>query len=185
MRTRTASKAIFFAASALILISASKIETAVDHEHVFRLTGDGRLTLNDVHTGERLSIIYRDGRGVYDESSLDAIDRTMRCHGDQEMYPISLKLVELIDHLQDRFGTDDVLVVSGYRSPEYNAALKRRLRRVAHDSLHMQGMAMDIRLPAVDKRKLGAYARSLGAGGVGVYRSSHFVHVDSGPVRSW
>lgn len=168
-----------------LCVSSPSVETAALHASIFRLTGDGRIDLLDVHTGEKLSIVYRDGGGLYRESALDAVDRVLRCHGDQEEFPISLKLVELIDHLQDHFGADVVRIVSGYRSPEYNAALKRRLRRVAHNSLHMQGWAMDIQFPDVGKQVLGGYARSLSSGGVGVYASSSFVHIDVGPIRSW
>lgn len=187
MKQRTSISLIFgvLATAAAILLPVSYTETAVKHDSVFAVTGDGRINLVDVHTSERLSIVYRDGEGIYDESAIMAIDRTLRCHGDQDMLPISLKLIEFIDHLQDNFGADIVDVVSGYRSPEYNEGLRRTLRRVAKESFHIIGMAMDIRLPGVEKSALGAYARSLAYGGVGVYRSSGFVHIDVGPVRSW
>lgn len=177
--TAAAALAVFFG------IPAKPLETAVERPGVFRLSGDGRVNLLDVQTGEQLSIVYRDSRGAYNESTLDAIDRVLRCHGDQEMHPISLKLVELVDYLQDHFGASQISVVSGYRSPDYNEALRRKIRRVAHDSLHIQGMAMDIQFPGVGKKELGTIARSLGSGGVGVYARSSFVHVDVGPVRSW
>ncbi|MFH0798882.1 MAG: DUF882 domain-containing protein [Pseudomonadota bacterium] len=183
LKTRIAFTAAI--ATILLLSGISQIETAVLHESVFRLTGDGRVNFTDVQTGERLSIVYRDASGAYNESALDAVERVLRCHGDHETFPISLKLIELIDHIQDHFGVDGVMVVSGYRSPEYNAALKRRIKRVAHDSLHMKGLAMDIRLAGIGKEELGHYARSLESGGVGVYHSSNFVHIDAGPVRSW
>ena len=178
---------IVAALSALIAFCAwaPETETASNHPGIFRLTGDGRIDIVDVETGENLSIVYRDSAGRYDVSTIAAVDRVLRCHGAGEMYPMSLKLIEFVDHLQDRFGAAKVRVVSGYRSPEYNAALKRKLGRVAHASLHMRGMAMDIQLPGVGKEELGRYARALGAGGVGVYASSGFVHVDAGEVRSW
>ena len=178
---------IFAAVAGLIVLgyTAPNIETAVLHEGAFRLTGNGSLAILDVQTGESLSIVYRDSDGRYDIPSLEAIDRLLRCHGDGTEHPISLKLVELVDHIQDAFGAEEVRVVSGYRSPDYNASIKKRLGRVAHDSLHMKGMAMDIQLESVGKKELGAYARGIGGGGVGVYRSSTYVHVDVGPVRSW
>ena len=185
MSTRTASTLVSLLALLLLCVVSSETQTAVEHQGAFRVTGDGRVNLRDVHTGESLAIVYRDREGRYDPDSLAAIDRLLRCHGDGEEHPISLKLVELIDHLQDRFDANEVRIVSGYRSPEYNAALKRSLGRVAHDSLHMQGMAMDIQFDGVGKQELGASARETGVGGVGVYRSSTYVHVDVGPVRSW
>lgn len=169
----------------LLLVPEAQPMTAPGGSSVFRISGDGMIMIEDTHTGETLSIVYRDADGRYDDAALAAIDRVLRCHGDQEQVSISQKLVELVDRVQDHFGVDIVRVVSGYRSAEYNAALKRRLRRVAHDSLHMQGMAMDINLPGVSKRELASYLRSLRAGGVGDYASSNFVHADVGPVRSW
>ena len=169
----------------VLAYTAPNLETAVLHSGTFRVTGDGALSILDVHTGESLSVVYRDSQGRYDLSSLEAVDRLLRCHGDGLEHPISLKLIELVDHLQDRFGAAEVRMVSGYRSPDYNASLKKRLGRVAHDSLHMQGMAMDIQIAGIGKGELGAYARSVEGGGVGVYRSSSYIHVDVGPVRSW
>ncbi len=161
------------------------LETAIEHSSPFRHSGDGRLALIDVHTGERLSIIYRDKKGSYDDAALSAFDHLLRCHGGSEKYPMSQKLVELVDYLQDFFGAKEVLVVSGYRTPQYNENLRKTNMRVAHDSLHLRGLAMDIKIPDVGKEKLGKLARSLKSGGVGVYSSSDFVHVDSGPVRDW
>ncbi len=168
-----------------LLLPTGRLETAALHDSPFQFTGDGQLAIHDVQTGERIAIVYRDDEGRYDDAALEAIDHTLRCHGAGKTHPISLKLIELIDHMQDHFDVPNVRVVSGYRSPEHNARLRRRLRRVAHDSHHIRGMAMDIRFDGVGKRTLGKYARALRAGGVGVYRRSTFVHIDVGPVRSW
>jgi len=185
MSTRPSYIVAALAGLLILAYTAPNLESSAMHDGVFRLTGDGTISILDVHTGEELSIVYRDGEGRYDPASLEAVDRLLRCHGDGTEHPISLKLIELVDHIQDKFDAERVLVVSGYRSPDYNASLKKRLGRVAHDSLHMQGMAMDIKLDGVGKRELGSYARSVESGGVGVYRTSSFVHVDVGPVRSW
>ncbi len=183
MRRTTAAAALLFLG--LLLLPAERLETAVQHESLFRVGGDGQLVLSDPRTQERIAVVYRDRQGSYDDAALAAIDRTLRCHGRDEVFPISLKLIELVDHLQDHFGAEEIRVISGYRSPEYNAQLRRRSRRVAHDSLHMKGMAMDIRMPGVSKFKIGRYAREIAIGGVGVYPRSGFVHVDVGPVRTW
>jgi uncharacterized protein YcbK (DUF882 family) len=174
MRTSKAYIRVLFWTLAFLFFPASMLEPSTTTKSLFRLSGDGILSLEDVHTGESISVMYRDLDGIYDESALQRIELLLRSHGDGETFPISLKLLELVDHLQDHFGADEVKV-----------NLRRHLRRVAHDSLHMQGMAMDIKLPDVGKLALGKYARSLAAGGVGVYRRSSFVHVDTGPVRSW
>jgi uncharacterized protein YcbK (DUF882 family) len=63
--------------------------------------------------------------------------------------------------------------------------LHERSGEVAKKSLHMQGMAIDIRLEDVALDHLHAAAMSLRGGGVGYYPVSDFVHVDVGPVRNW
>ena len=163
----------------------SHLEASADVQSPFHYTGDGSLVVADPTTGESISIVYRTPDGMYEDAALDAIDHTLRCHGKGEEFPISLKLIELLDNIQDHFGAARAMVVSGYRSPDYNAALKRKLKRVAHDSLHMQGLAMDIQLPGVTKQQLASYAKSLKAGGVGMYAGSNFIHIDVGPVRTW
>ena len=56
---------------------------------------------------------------------------------------------------------------------------------MAEHSLHMDGRAIDIRLPGQATSRLARLARSLQHGGVGYYRVSDFVHVDTGRVRIW
>ncbi len=56
---------------------------------------------------------------------------------------------------------------------------------VAAHSLHMEGKAIDIRIPGVDLKHLQTVAKSLEAGGVGYYAQSNFVHMDVGRVRYW
>jgi hypothetical protein len=55
---------------------------------------------------------------------------------------------------------------------------------VADNSQHIYGRALDIRL---DSRLEDAMrrARDMRRGGVGWYPRSHFIHLDSGPVRNW
>jgi uncharacterized protein YcbK (DUF882 family) len=185
MRARTAFIIAIACAALLAFTESAHLTIAHEGASPFKYTGDGRLVLSDPQTGESISVVYRTRDGRYEDAALDAIDYTLRCHGKGEEFPISLKLVELVDFLQDHFGADRVSVVSGYRSPEYNEHLRHTLRRVAHDSRHLQGMAMDILLPGVSKQQLTAFAETLRSGGVGDYSDSRFVHIDVGPVRRW
>lgn len=146
--------------------------------------GDGFLTLHNLHLNETIALQYKKN-GHLDRSALKEIDYTLRCREDQKVHEISPKLVELVDRIQDHFGGKEVQVVSGYRSPAFNASLKAHGHKVANKSLHMQGMAMDIWLPGVTTRQLREYALSLKVGGVGFYPQNGFVHVDVGRVRQW
>jgi uncharacterized protein YcbK (DUF882 family) len=76
-------------------------------------------------------------------------------------------------------------IISGYRSPQTNQKLRSKSGGVAKKSLHMQGKAIDIRLPGCKLKQLRNAARALKAGGVGYYAKSDFIHVDTGRVRRW
>jgi uncharacterized protein YcbK (DUF882 family) len=76
-------------------------------------------------------------------------------------------------------------VISGYRSPATNAILHAESGQVAVKSLHMEGRAIDISVAGMDLDYLHQAALGLGAGGVGYYPVSGFVHVDVGNVRNW
>ena len=76
-------------------------------------------------------------------------------------------------------------VLSGYRTPATNKALRRRGLGAASHSYHMVGQAVDITLPGVDLKTMRKAALSLGLGGVGYYPRSGFIHVDTGDVRQW
>ena len=77
-------------------------------------------------------------------------------------------------------------MISGYRCPATNTTLRNtRGGGVARRSLHMDGKAIDVRLPGVPLADLRDAALSLGMGGVGFYPREQFVHVDTGPVRRW
>jgi uncharacterized protein YcbK (DUF882 family) len=77
-------------------------------------------------------------------------------------------------------------VISGYRAPRTNEHLqKTRGGGVATHSLHMEGRAIDVRLPGVPLADLRDAALTLKSGGVGYYEREQFVHLDTGRVRRW
>lgn len=83
-------------------------------------------------------------------------------------------------------GADNELhIISGFRSPEYNQLLIRKGRGVIRHSLHLEGKAIDFRIPGVDLGTVRRVALSLERGGVGYYPRSGFVHLDSGAFRFW
>jgi uncharacterized protein YcbK (DUF882 family) len=102
------------------------------------------------------------------------------------VHAIDQRLLDLLVTLSGRLGTREPFeVISGYRSPATNAMLAATTGGVAAASLHMAGMAVDIRVPGRPLARVRDAARSLEGGGVGYYPASDFVHVDVGRVRAW
>ncbi|MFA4873792.1 MAG: DUF882 domain-containing protein [bacterium] len=149
------------------------------------LRGDGVVTLYRPDKNERGTFRYRDASGRYMPEVMDEIARIFRCRLTGEKHEIDPRLIEILDALQDHFGSQEVRLISTYRSPERNAMLRRHSRGVAKESLHMRGMAADIELPGVSKAAVRNFAFALHDGGVGFYRRSGFVHVDCGSLRTW
>ena len=148
-------------------------------------TGARSLALSNLHTGEKLKLDYWvDGR--YEPAALAEANRLLRDFRTGEVHPMEPRLFDLLHVLQQNMESNAAYeVISGYRSPQTNAALHERSDGVASKSLHMQGMAMDIRLPGRTLAKLHDAALALDQGGVGFYPTSDFVHVDVGKVRRW
>jgi uncharacterized protein YcbK (DUF882 family) len=143
------------------------------------------LSLLNLHTGEKLSATYWE-RGAYVGDALDALNHLLRDHRTGESHAMAPQLLDLVNILGRRLETrQTVQIISGYRSPRTNAALHEKSSGVATHSLHMDGKAMDIRIPGVELSHLRDAALSLGLGGVGFYPGSDFVHVDVGRVRRW
>lgn len=144
------------------------------------------LAMLHTHTGERIEIVFAQGRR-YLPQALGALNHFLRDHYSGEVGPIDPGLFGLLHRLQATLGSRRPFeVISGYRG----AATNRRLRAnggggVATRSLHMQGQAIDVRLPGVALADLRDAALALRAGGVGYYERSQFVHLDTGRVRRW
>jgi uncharacterized protein YcbK (DUF882 family) len=143
------------------------------------------LSLQHTHTGERLDVAYF-ADGGYVGDALVAVNHLLRDWRTEDVFPIEPGLLDLLHRLHAATGTQAPFqVISGYRSPATNAMLRKRSRGVAAGSLHMKGMAIDIRVPGIPLRTLWRSALRLEAGGVGFYPASNFVHVDIGRVRTW
>ena len=143
------------------------------------------LSFYNLHTTESLKTVYWH-RGDYVPSALDEINRVLRDHRTDETHEIDPRLLDLLCDLRLRLDTRETFqIISGYRSPATNAMLHANSDGVATRSLHMDGKAIDVRIPGRALSLLRKTALSIKAGGVGYYPSSNFVHVDVGRVRSW
>lgn len=143
------------------------------------------LRLYNAHTEETAVVTYW-ADGEYIDSSLEEINYLLRDHRSKEIRPIDVGLIERLYIVNSQFGDNNwVEVLSGYRSPESNRALRRRSGKVASKSLHIEGRAVDIRIRGVKAEDIRDAALDLRLGGVGYYAKRHFVHIDSGAVRYW
>ncbi len=143
------------------------------------------LSFVHTHTGENLSSVYFEA-GKYVPSSLERINVLLRDFRTQDVYPIDPRVLDILFDLRSLVGADAPYhVISGYRSPRTNAALRSRSSGVAEHSFHLQGRAIDVRLEGFSTRRLHDFALQMRRGGVGFYAQSDFVHLDSGPVRFW
>ncbi len=146
--------------------------------------GKRAITLKHSQSGEEVSVVYKDGKNYY-RDALRQIDYLMRDRHQNAVYQTDPRLIDLLYDLHyASHSQDPILLLSGYRSPETNAMLRRRNRRAAKNSLHMKGMAADIRIPNIHARDLRQVALNMKRGGVGYY-GSRYIHVDVGDVRSW
>jgi uncharacterized protein YcbK (DUF882 family) len=145
-----------------------------------------RLRLYHTHTDEHIDVIYRRG-DTYVPEAIDQLDYFLRDSRNGAVAHYDPRVFDLLNELTTALGRPDaeIDVVCGYRTPSTNAMLRRRSHRVAKHSLHMEAMAIDIRMPGVSTKELRNAALELHRGGVGYYRRHAFVHVDVGPVRKW
>lgn len=150
-----------------------------------KLTSEKTLSFINLHTDEALSCCYW-ADGKYNPSGLAEINHILRDHRANEMIDMDTKLLDLLYILHQAVDSNSPFhVISGYRSPHTNNKLRKQDKGVAKRSLHMQGKAIDIRLPDVELKHLRDTAISLQAGGIGYYSKSNFIHIDIGKPRSW
>ncbi|HPF35324.1 MAG TPA: DUF882 domain-containing protein [Candidatus Krumholzibacteria bacterium] len=148
-------------------------------------TGERSLILRNLHTGERERLVYRPGEVLPPELQA-AVNTLLRDHRNGDVHPIDPDLLDLLQTTAAACGAAaDFTVLSGYRSPATNEALRRAGRSVAKNSFHLTGRAVDVRLAGVDLERLRRAARALHRGGVGHYPGPGFVHLDTGPFRTW
>jgi len=148
--------------------------------------GARSLALVHTHTHERIELTYAvDER--YEPAALASLNRFLRDHYSGDIGIIDPRVFDLMHRVRQVLGSGSAFdIISGYRCPSTNARLREtRGGGVARHSLHMEGRAIDLRLPGVSLADLRDAALSLRAGGVGFYPHEQFVHLDTGRLRSW
>lgn len=149
--------------------------------------GDGVVTLIKETTRERLTVVYREA-GFIIPPAMRQIEHLMRDNNNGMAGHIDPNLIVLLDDLTGYMGLPDnvpIIITSGYRSPMSNHDLRKKSGQVAENSYHLNGQAADIKIPNVPGQAIARAAKNMRRGGVAYYSSSHHVHVDVGPVRTW
>jgi uncharacterized protein YcbK (DUF882 family) len=167
------------------LLSASASAAPSVSASGFAALNERSLSFHHLHTGEKLTTVYW-GQGDYVPESLSQVHHILRDFRTGDVHAIDPRLLDVLCEVHTMMDTTTPFeIISGYRSPKTNATLRSHSTGVAENSLHLKGMAADVRLSNRTVAALRDAALSLKAGGVGYYPESQFVHVDVGRVRRW
>lgn len=145
-----------------------------------------RLNLHNINTQETFSGVYW-RNGIYDVDAMQRLNVVLRDHRANKITRMDPKLFDALWDVSHGLDADDepFKVICAFRSRQTNNAKRKTARGVARESYHTRGMAIDVALEGRSLRAVATEAKSLAAGGVGVYNRSGFVHLDVGPVRTW
>lgn len=176
-------RALLGAFAATTLVAAPTFTKAAG---LLRGAGDiRRIRFYSGRTGESLDTIYWI-EGEYIKEAMKEINFFMRDWRSDKQRKIDMRAIDIMaasHNLMD--ASEPYTMLSGYRTPNTNAMLRSRSSAVAKNSLHMKGMAADLRLKSRSVSQMARAAASCRAGGVGRYSRSNFVHMDCGVIRSW
>lgn len=170
-----------------LTLSLSALISVSSFEPVMAMAGTGTysVSFSNQRSGETFSGVYRVGN-KYLPQAFERINYVMRDVREDEIFPMDPRVVDIISLVHKYLQTDEpYTLLSGYRSPHTNAMLRSSGEGVAKRSLHMSGQAIDVRLGEISAQNIRKAAVKLGAGGVGYYPKSGFVHMDSGAFRTW
>jgi uncharacterized protein YcbK (DUF882 family) len=145
------------------------------------------LSFKHTHTQEKVSLVYA-RNDDYLPQALQRLNHFLRDHYTGDVGIIDPNLFDVLHRITRELSVAGrpFHVISGYRCPATNDRLRAASAGgVAKRSLHMEGKAIDVRLPGVPLATLRDAALSLKAGGVGYYPRDQFVHIDTGRVRHW
>ena len=155
------------------------------HRNVRPQAKPQRLFIKNQRTGEVFNDIVKQGTLFFDDAYVE-LDHLLRDWRRDEVISMDRDLIDLLLTVQQEVGHDEpITIISGYRSQSTNDMLRKSMSKVAKNSYHIRGMAVDFRIKGVSTGTLRQVAVHQKMGGVGYYPRSRFVHIDTGPVRHW
>ena len=139
-----------------------------------------RIALRHAATGARFAGPWHDGTAP-DAWAMAELSAVLADTRTGDIRPFDPLAIEVLWDVARRSGhSGELTILSGFRTPQTNIAVHG-----AGDSQHLRAGAVDVLLPAERVAGFGEQGLKLGRGGVGIYGSRGFVHLDSGPVRAW
>jgi uncharacterized protein YcbK (DUF882 family) len=142
-----------------------------------------RLSLKNANTGETFDGPYRDAQGPIPAAITD-LAHFLRDHHANRVGPVHVDTLDFLADVMAAVGAPEATILSAYRTPETNAMLATYIVGVAEKSQHLLGRALDVTFDARVAEARTAALR-MARGGVGWYPASNFIHLDTGPLRSW
>lgn len=144
-----------------------------------------QLSFYHTHTGQSLDVVYYEN-GEYVDSALGDINRFLKDFRTGDVAEMDPKLLDILHDVRNELGSEETYeVISAYRSSKTNEMLRSKSGGVARNSQHLLGNAIDVRLRGVPTEDLRDTALEMQRGGVGYYKQSDFVHMDTGRIRRW
>jgi uncharacterized protein YcbK (DUF882 family) len=142
-----------------------------------------RLRLRNANTGESFDGPYRDADGPIPSAIAD-LATLLRDHHANKIGPVHVDTLDFLADVMAAVGAPEATILSAYRTPETNAMLATYIVGVAEKSQHLLGRALDVTFGGSLAAARTA-ALKMARGGVGWYPASNFIHLDTGPLRSW
>lgn len=163
------------------LLIASSFSPPLGRSHHLKRS----LKLHNALTGEDMNVEYW-AEGEFVPDALKALNHFLRDPHNGKVTEIDPRLFHFVHAIAEKLGFRETInIISGYRSPATNNQLRRRNSAAAKGSFHVKGKAVDIRIPGHSTKSVHRAALDLEQGGVGYYPRSKYIHIDTGPVRSW
>jgi uncharacterized protein YcbK (DUF882 family) len=171
--------------SFFVFLSQVASVSAQSNPTPFFLMGDGRIHIQNVQTNQEAKVDLLRSDGSLNESALEQVDAVFGFTGRGKGDHISPRLIFMLNYFSNLVAPGrTIFMTSGYRSPEYNAGLRKAGKNAAKTSVHMDGLALDFYIEGIKGKELWEIIRQKECCGVGHYGGNE-IHLDAARPRFW
>ena len=168
------------------LISTTDKFTNYTENSSYRPKKHFSLNLRNVNTSETYS--YRIKAAFFNNKlNYEVLDHFFRDWRENKTIQMDRGVIKnFLKICESLLGSDrelDVDITSGYRTQKTNQKLRQNSSKVAKNSMHLIGRAIDFKVRSRSINNLELVAEKLTPGGLGIYPG--FIHIDTGPYRRW